>query len=61
MSVTELKEELHEQIDNLTEDQLPLVQKFISEISGTSAKPSMREIWGELVERYDSTLRRLAQ
>ena len=63
MSVAELKEELHAKIDHLSAEQLPVVKEFIEQIEAReiASRPSMDEIWKELVAEYDSTLRRLAQ
>jgi hypothetical protein len=63
MSVAEMKEVLHGKIDHLSAEQLPLVKEFIEEIEARNitSKPSMEEIWKELMVEYDSTLRRLAQ
>ena len=61
MSVAELKEELHAKIDHLSAEQLPVVKEFIEQIEARNitSKPSMEEIWEELMVEYDSTLRRL--
>ena len=63
MSVAEMKEVLHAKIDHLTAEQLPIVTEFLEQIEAKkiAARPSMDEIWKELVAKYDRTLRRLAQ
>lgn len=63
MSISDMKQLLHEKIEQLNDEQVPVVQKFFEEIETNNAKqkPSMQEIWKELVEQYDDTLRRLAQ
>jgi hypothetical protein len=63
MSVAELKQVLHDKIDHLTAEQLPMVKEFLEQIEAHKivSKPSMDDIWNELVAKYDSTLSRLAQ
>lgn len=63
MSVAEMRQVLHATIDRLPDEQVPVAQEFFQKIEAKNgaAKPTMQEIWKELVEKYDSTLKRLAQ
>ena len=63
MSVAEIRQVLHTTIDQLPDEQVAVAQEFFQKIEARKGltKPTMQEIWKELVEKYDSTLRRLAQ
>ena len=57
-----MRQELHKAIDMLPDGQVPVAQEFFQKMEAKSnaARPTMQEIWKELVEKYDGTLKRLA-